>query len=111
MANVAIKKVCAFWSVRHRCKAEKADEPAGLGCGLSVSLRPALPRQGGKNPKWTSLISRERAREIYEAAELGRNIRFDNGMEARLYRECYIKTHVGVIDVECQDAVKQLGAG
>jgi len=56
-------------------------------------------------------ITTERAREIYEAAELGKHIRFDNAMEARLYRECYVKTHVGVIDVECQDAVKRLGSG
>ena len=42
----------------------------------------------------------ERMEEIYRAAELGRGISFRNAIEARLYRECYVRTHMGVIDVK-----------
>ena len=50
-----------------------------------------------------------RMKEIYQAAELGREIAFRNGAEARLYRECYVRTHTGVIDVK--EDRKQLKLG
>lgn len=42
----------------------------------------------------------ERMEEIYRAAELGRKIPFRDAVEARLYREFYVRTHMGVIDVK-----------
>lgn len=41
-----------------------------------------------------------RAQEILNAAELSKVIKFNDAVEARLYRECYIKTHTGVIDMK-----------
>ena len=54
-------------------------------------------------------IAARRIEEIYRAAELGREIIFRNGVEARLYRECYVRTHMGVIDVK-EDRKQLTGA-
>lgn len=46
------------------------------------------------------LLTAERANEIFVAAETSQVIEFKNGIEARLYRECFIRTHMGVIDIK-----------
>ena len=90
------------------------DDYAKRGCerGLFVS------RSQGRR-MWTSRdeirrkaeILRKRAQEIHRAAELGKEIRFNNGDEARLYRECYVRTHTGVIDVDALEQTKMIGEG
>jgi hypothetical protein len=45
-------------------------------------------------------LTADRAKEIFVAAEMSQVIEFKNGIEARLYRECFIRTHMNVIDVK-----------
>lgn len=54
----------------------------------------------------------KRALEIIRAAERGISIEFNDGIEARLYREAYVKTHTGIIEAEVIEVMpKQISSG
>jgi hypothetical protein len=50
----------------------------------------------------------KRALEIIRAAERGIIIEFNDAVEARLYREAYVKTHTGIIEAEVIEVMPKL---
>ena len=51
----------------------------------------------------------ERLLQLRDAAERGVTIGFKDGFEARFYRDVYIKSHTGAIDVEVVERTKLIG--
>lgn len=53
----------------------------------------------------------ERLLQLRDAAERGITIDFKDGFEARFYREAYVRSHTGAIDVEVIEGTKLIGGG
>ena len=87
-------------------KSEGPDDFAKKGCdaGLFVSRSQGRRMWTSREVVRSKAGKMSRVQQIRDAAEKGIVIDFKDGEEAKIYREEYIKTHSGAIDVESKDS-------